>query len=116
VFRIQLKSKIHRARITDANVDYEGSITIPTDLMRAVDLWDGEKVLVTSVTNAARLETYVIPGPEGSGQIVINGAAAHLIQAGHIVTIMAFGMDAQPIIPKRVLMDEKNQVVSKSVK
>jgi aspartate 1-decarboxylase len=82
VLRHQLKSKIHRARVTDSNIDYEGSISIPTDLMEAVDLWVGEKVLVTSITSGARLETYVIPGKAKSRHIVVNGAAAHLIGTG----------------------------------
>lgn len=112
VLRTVLKSKLHRAAITDANIDYEGSITIPTDLMAAADLWDGEKVLVTSITSGARLETYVIPGPEGSGQIVINGAAAHLINTGHRVTIMAWAVTDQPVLPKRLLLNEHNVVVS----
>jgi aspartate 1-decarboxylase len=115
VLRTLLKSKLHRANVTDANVDYEGSITIPTDLMTAADLWDGEKVLVTSVTNGARLETYVIPGAEGSGQIVINGAAAHLINTGHIVTIMAWAQSDKPVKPKRLLLDARNQIVNKPV-
>ncbi len=116
MLRQQLKSKLHRAAVTDANVDYEGSITIPTDLMRAVDLWVGEKVLVTSITNGARLETYIIEGAEGSGQIVINGAAAHLIGKGHRVTIMAWGLDEKPIAPKRLLLNERNEIVNDTVK
>ena len=116
VFRFQLKSKLHRAVVTDANVDYEGSITIPTDLMRAADLWVGERVLVTSISNGQRLETYVIEGREGSGEIVINGAAAHLIGKGHLVTIMAFGMHNMPVMPKRLLLNERNQVVNDTVK
>ena len=116
VFRFQLKSKLHRARVTDANIDYEGSITIPTDLMRAADLWVGERVLVSSITNGARLETYVIEGADASGEIVVNGAAAHLIGKGHVVTIMAWAMHNLPVIPKRLLLDEKNRIVSDHVK
>jgi aspartate 1-decarboxylase len=116
VLRTLLKSKLHRAYVTDANVEYEGSISIPTDLMEAADLWDGEKVLVTSITSGARLETYVIPAPEGSGQIVINGAAAHLINTGHRVTIMAWGEAEHPIVPKRLLLDEKNRILPQPVK
>lgn len=116
MLRTLLKSKIHRATVTDANVNYEGSISIPTDLMKAADLWDGEKVLVTSISNGARLETYVIPGRDKSGEIVINGAAAHLINTGHVVTIMAFGHSETPVEPKRLLMDEKNRVVTTNVK
>ena len=116
MLRIQLKSKIHRATVTDANVDYEGSITIPTDLMRAADLWLGEKVLVTSITNGQRLETYVIEGREGSGEIVINGAAAHLISTGHIITIMAWGLHNMPVASKRLLVDKQNRIVTEKVK
>jgi len=116
VLRTLLKSKIHRATVTDANVNYEGSISIPTDLMKAADLWDGEKVLVTSISNGARLETYVIPGKNKSGEIVINGAAAHLINTGHVVTIMAWAQSKKKVKPLRILMDEKNRVVSKKVK
>ena len=115
MLRTVLKSKLHRATVTDANIQYEGSITIPTDLMEAADIWDGEKVLVTSVTSGARLETYVIPGPSGSGQIVINGAAAHLINTGHMVTIMAWGLSAVPVKPMRLLLDEQNKIVPKKV-
>ena len=92
MLRNVLKSKLHRATVTDSNIEYEGSISIATDLMRAADLWVNERVLVTSVTNGQRLETYVIEGKEGSGEIVINGAAAHLIGTGQMVTIMAFGL------------------------
>ena len=116
LLRQLLKSKIHRALVTDANVDYEGSITIPTDLMAESGLWEGEKVLVTSITNGARLETYVIPGPEGSGQIVINGAAAHLINTGHRVTIMSWGLSAEPVEPLRLLLNARNEVVSRASK
>lgn len=116
MLRTLLKSKLHRAAVTDANIEYEGSITIPADLMEKADLWDGEKVLVTSITNGARLETYVIPGPRGSGQIVINGAAAHLINTGHRVTIMAWGQSETPVIPKRLLLNERNEVLNETVK
>jgi aspartate 1-decarboxylase len=115
VLRTLLKSKIHRATVTDSNVQYEGSITIPTDLMEACDLWEGERVLVTSITSGNRLETYVITAPAGSGQIVINGAAAHRIGKGEMVTIMAFGQSQVPIMPKRLLMNERNEIVNTSV-
>jgi aspartate 1-decarboxylase len=115
VLRNVLKSNLHRATVTDANVHYVGSITIPTDLMEAADLWEGERVLVTSITNGQRLETYVITAPAGSGQIVINGAAAHRINTGHLVTIMAFGLTDQPVVPKRLLLNERNEIVNKTV-
>lgn len=84
--------------------------------MEAADLWDGEKVLVTSITGGQRLETYVITGPRGSGQIVVNGAAAHLINTGHRVTIMAWGVSESPVTPKRLLLNEKNEIVNETVK
>lgn len=97
--------------ITDADVDYEGSIEIPRDLMDAADLWPGEKVLVASITTGARLETYVLEGRSGTGKILINGGAAHLIKAGERVTIMAFGISDTPLSPRIVLLDERNHIV-----
>lgn len=108
-----LKSKIHRAVITGADPNYEGSIEIPADLMRAVDLWEREKVLVASVTSGARLETYVQAGPEGSGQIIMNGGAARLIQKGERVTIMAFTWSDNPIQSKIVVCNERNGIINK---
>ena len=116
MLRHLLKSKIHRAHVTEAEISYEGSIGIPRDLMRAVDLWDGEKVLVASITNGARLETYVIPEPEGSGQVVIRGGAAHLITKGHIITIMAFTWSETPVVSKRILCDAANRIVRDNVR
>ena len=111
MFREVLKSKLHRAMITEADVEYEGSIEIPSDLMAAADLWPGEKVLVASITTGARLETYVLEGAPGTGKILINGGDAHLIKAGERVTIMAFGITETPPKPKILLLDEKNTVV-----
>ncbi|MBP7950826.1 MAG: aspartate 1-decarboxylase [Verrucomicrobiales bacterium] len=111
MLRHLLKSKLHRAFITDANPEYEGSITIPLDLMEAVDLWEGEKVLVASITDGARLETYVLTGPAGSGQIVINGGAAHRIKRGHRVTIIAWTESREPVKARRVLLNERNEIV-----
>lgn len=113
--RFLLKSKIHRAHVTDSNVNYEGSISIAEDLMLKADLWEGEKVLVTSITNGQRLETYVIKAPAGSGQIVINGAAAHLIGKGQRVTIMAFASSQAPITPRRILLDAENGILNETV-
>jgi aspartate 1-decarboxylase len=109
--REQLKSKIHRAVITRADVNYEGSIEIPRDLMRAADLWVREKVLVASIDTGARLETYVQAGEEGTGRIVMNGGAAHLIKAGERVTIMAFALSDRPLPGRIVLCDEHNRIV-----
>lgn len=111
IVREQLKSKIHRAVITDANVNYEGSITIPEDFMEAVDLWEGEKVLVASISSGNRLETYVQPGPRGSGAFVINGGAAHRIKRGEIVAIMAFCHSLEKVSARRVICNEKNVVI-----
>ena len=110
VLREQLKSKIHRAVVSEADVDYEGSIEIPGDLMDAVDLWDGEKVLVTSATSGHRLETYAQRGPEGTGRIIMNGGAALLIKQGERITIMAFVLSAERVLPCKVLMNEHNEV------
>lgn len=109
--RMLLKSKIHRAVVSCADPDYEGSIEIPADLMRAADVWDREKVLVASITTGARLETYVIPGPEGSGRIIMNGGAARLIRKGERVAIMAFTWSDRPIPPRVVVCNETNEVI-----
>ncbi|MEY3394642.1 MAG: hypothetical protein RL346_878 [Verrucomicrobiota bacterium] len=106
-----LKSKLHRAVISEADVDYEGSIEIPRDLMDAADLWPGEKVLVASITTGARLETYVLEGAPGTGKILINGGAAHLIKKGERVAIMAFGYSDTPIKPKNLLMGDNNEIL-----
>lgn len=104
-----LRSKIHKAIVTEANLQYVGSLTIDIDLMEKAGLWPWEKVLVTSITSGARLETYVIPGERGSGVICMNGAAAHLIQAGEEVIIMAFELTDKSIQPRIILVDENNQ-------
>ena len=87
-----LKSKIHRVRVTEANLEYVGSITIDEALMEAANIYAGERVQVVDNTNGARIETYVIPGKRNSGCICINGAAAHLISVGDTVIIMAYGL------------------------
>lgn len=114
MFREVLKSKLHRAMITGSDVDYEGSIEIPTDLMEAADLWAGEKVLVASITTGNRLETYVLAGKPGTGHILINGGAAHLIKAGERVAIMAFALSEIPVESVNLLLDEKNQIIRRS--
>ena len=110
--RTVLRAKIHKATVTQADVNYIGSITIDTDLMRHIDLWPGEKVLVVDNTNGARLETYVIPGEAGSGIIGMNGAAAHLIHTGDEIIIIAFEQSDKPNhTPKMILVDENNKFV-----
>lgn len=106
-----MRSKIHNAFVTEANLAYVGSITIDEDLIDAVGLWPGERVLVVSNTSGARLETYVIAGPRGSGAICMNGAAAHLISQGEQVIIMGFELTGEPLAPKVVLVDERNAFV-----
>src|SRR5689334_19474154 len=91
VMRIMMKSKIHRATVTQADLHYVGSITIDAELMEAADLLEGEQVAIVDVTNGARLETYAIAGPRGSGVIGINGAAARLVHEGDLVIIISYG-------------------------
>lgn len=106
-----LRSKIHKATVTEANVEYIGSITIDEDLIERVGLWAGEKVLVVSNTSGSRLETYVLVGERGSGVICMNGAAAHLIQKGEEIIILGFELSDQPIHPRMVLVDKDNQFI-----
>jgi aspartate 1-decarboxylase len=111
-----LKSKIHRATVTDANVDYIGSITIDSDLMKAADVLPYEKVHVVDIDNGARLETYAIEGVAGSGAIEINGAAARLVAKGDRVIIMSYAQiddaEARNLRPTVVLVDERNRPTS----
>jgi aspartate 1-decarboxylase len=104
-----LRSKIHNATVTKADLRYVGSITIDTDLMEKVGLEPGEKVLVVSNTSGARLETYTIAGPRASGAIEINGAAAHLIKKGEEVIVMGFELSDLPIQPKVILAGPGNR-------
>ena len=106
-----MRSKIHNATVTEANLAYVGSITIDRDLLEAAGLWPGEKVLVVSNTSGARLETYTIAGDGGSGMICVNGAAAHLIGAGEEVIIMGFELTPEPIVPTVILVDRRNRLV-----
>lgn len=112
--RVLLKSKLHRAIIKQADIDYEGSIEIPGDLMDAAGFWEGERVLVTSMTAGGRLETYAQRGPEGTGHIIMNGGAAHLIKKGECVTIMSFAISDQPITPRRHVLNENNEIIKSS--
>ncbi len=91
MLRTMLKSKIHRATVTQADLHYVGSVTIDADLLDAADLLPGEQVAIVDVTNGARLETYVIPGERGTGVIGINGAAAHLVHPGDLVILISYG-------------------------
>ncbi len=106
-----IRSKIHKATVTEANIAYTGSITIDEDLLEKAGLWPGEKVLVASITSGARLETYIITGERGSGNIGMNGAAAHLITEGEQIIIMGFELTDKPIEPRILLVDQANRFV-----
>lgn len=107
--RFVLRSKIHKARVTDANLEYIGSITIDEDLMEKAGFWPGEKVLVVSNTTGARLETYIIKGERESGTICMNGASAHLIKKGEEIIIMGFELSDKPIEATNILVDDSNR-------
>lgn len=109
--RLLLRSKIHKATVTGADVSYVGSITIDEDLMEKVGLWAGEKVQVVSNTSGARLETYTITGERGSGIIQINGAASHLIKAGEEIIILGYELTDSPIAAKSILVGGQNKFV-----
>ncbi|MCX7624684.1 MAG: aspartate 1-decarboxylase [Candidatus Sumerlaeaceae bacterium] len=115
MYRTMMKSKIHRATVTDANLNYVGSITIDRDLMDAADLLPNERVQVVNNNNGARLETYVIEGPRGSGMICMNGAAARLAQPGDILIIISYAMmteeHARQYVPRVVHVDAQNRIV-----
>ena len=103
------KSKIHRATVTEANVDYVGSITIDRDLMERAGIQKGELVHVWNVANGNRFETYAVPGPKRSGVICVNGAAAHRCKPGDKVIIVAFVLTDEEITPKMILVNEENK-------
>ena len=113
--RIMMKSKIHRGTVTQADLDYVGSVTLDPVLMEAADLLEGEQVAIVDVTNGARIETYAIPGARGSGVIGINGAAAHLVRPGDLVIIISYGFfsdaDARSLEPQIVHVDGQNRIV-----
>jgi len=115
MFRTMLKSKIHRATVTQADLHYVGSVTIDQDLLDAADLLPGEQVAIVDVTNGARLETYVIPGTRGSGVIGINGAAAHLVHPGDLVIIISYAQlndtEARKYQPRIVHVDAANRII-----
>lgn len=116
MLRTMLKSKIHRATVTEADLHYVGSVTVDEDLLDAADLLPGEQVAIVDITNGARLETYVIPGERGSGVIGINGAAARLVHPGDLVILIAYGQmddaEARSYQPKIVHVDADNRVVA----
>ena len=114
MYRIMLKSKIHRATVTQADLHYVGSVTIDRDLMDAADLLPGEQVAIVDVNNGSRLETYVLEGPPGSGIIGINGAAARLVHTGDLVIIISYmtvtDAEARTLAPRVVFVDAENSI------
>lgn len=109
--RLVLSNKIQKAIVTEANLDYVGSITIDEDLVEKSGLWPGQQVHVVSNTSGSRLITYVIIGERGSGSICMNGAAAHLIKAGEELIIMGYELSPHPKTPKNILVDRNNRFV-----
>lgn len=116
MFRRMLRTKIHRATVTHADLHYEGSVTIPPELLATAGIFEYEAVWIWDVSNGNRLETYAISGQKGSHAICVNGAAAHLIHPGDVVIIAAFGMfpedEARRHTPRVVFVDENNRMVS----
>jgi aspartate 1-decarboxylase len=114
MFRHMMNGKIHRAIVTEANLNYVGSITIDEDLLDAVGMTANEKVQIVNNNNGARLETYIIPGERGSGIICLNGAAARLVQKGDVVIIISYVMIPEEKVslhrPKVAIMDEHNRI------
>ena len=115
MLRTMLLGKIHRATVTDADLDYVGSVTIDADLLEAADLLQGEQVDVVDVTNGARLTTYLIAGERGSGVVCVNGAAAHLVHPNDTVIVIGYGLvdDAEARVrrPHVVFVDDRNRIV-----
>ena len=116
--RVMLHGKIHRATVTEADLHYVGSLTVDTDLLRAADILPNEQILVVNLANGARLETYAIEGPAGSGMICANGAAAHHIHPGDLVIIMSYHLvddaEAKTVRPRVVFVDQTNQITGKT--
>lgn len=115
MFLTLFKSKIHRATVTEANLNYVGSVTVDIALLEAANLLVGEKVQIVNINNGSRIETYTIAGERGSGVVCINGAAARLAQPGDKVILIAYGMmsseEAKTFSPSVVHVDEKNQII-----
>ncbi|KAF0825977.1 aspartate 1-decarboxylase [Cytobacillus firmus] len=114
MFRTMMNGKIHRATVTEANLNYVGSITIDTDIIEAVGMAPNEKVQIVNNNNGARFETYIIPGERGSGVICVNGAAARLVQEGDIVIIISYALVPDEKVPyhepKVAIMDSRNRI------
>ncbi|MGD6803322.1 aspartate 1-decarboxylase [Rossellomorea vietnamensis] len=115
MFRTMMSGKIHRATVTEANLNYVGSITIDQDILDNVGMLPNEKVQIVNNNNGARLETYIIPGERGSGVFCLNGAAARLVQPGDVIIVISYKLvpdeKAHTHVPKVAIMDEKNNIV-----
>lgn len=115
MFRTMMNGKIHRAKVTEANLNYVGSITIDEDILDKVGMTANEKVAIVNNNNGARLETYIIPGPRNSGVVCLNGAAARLVQEGDIVIIISYVLVAEEKVkdhqPKVAIMNEDNNTI-----
>jgi aspartate 1-decarboxylase len=115
MFRTMMNGKIHRARVTEANLNYVGSITIDSDILDAVGMVPNEKVQIVNNNNGARFETYIIPGTRGSKIVCLNGAAARLVQEGDVVIIISYALVPEEKVathePKVAIMNEQNQIV-----
>lgn len=118
--RILCKSKIHRATVTDANLNYEGSITVDPTLLEAADILEYEQVHVVNIANGARFETYAMRGTEGSGEVVVNGAAARLVQPGDTVIIFSYASydadELEDFAPTFVFVDEENRIMPRAAR
>jgi aspartate 1-decarboxylase len=116
--RVMLHGKIHRATVTEADLHYVGSLTVDADLLRAADILPDEQVLVVNLANGARLETYAIEGPAGSGVICANGAAAHHIRPGDLVIVMSYHLvddaEARSVKPRIVFVDQHNRITGRA--
>lgn len=112
MLRKVLRTKIHRARVTRTDLDYEGSLTLDEELLQAADMAPFELVQVYNITNGHRFETYIIKGEKGSGEVCINGAAAHLAKTNDLIIIASYGLMEEPksIIPKIVILGENNSI------
>lgn len=115
MYRTMMNAKIHRARVTEANLNYVGSITIDEDILDAVGIVENEKVQIVNNNNGARLETYVIKGPRGSKMFCLNGAAARLVQEGDVIIVISYALVSNDELskhrPKVAIMNEKNEIV-----
>ena len=119
MLRSVLKSKIHQVTVTEANLRYEGSVTIDEELLKAADIIPGEKVHLLNLNNGSRIETYCVPGLPGSGTICMNGAAARSAQVGDQLLILSYGLaeeeEARTVVPKIVFVDSSNRIREKAV-